>query len=187
MRLFGPTGMSSASLRIPVVVADEHAEAAVGIRVPAFVGGRDAGAALARRIERQVRLRALRAGGDGPARHDGEARGHRPATMSREHGSAPFCSMAGTLHFTFRRPAIAWHLAGDVPRAAHFFHDRNVSATGVLAIGNHDVSASPLGTHDAHSPCSLSVMAVRLERDDHPRDLLRLRLTVLLAGGASRA
>src|SRR5207245_11634163 len=54
-----PDGDVEGFFRIPVVVADEHAEAAVGIRVPPFECGCNAGTALALRIEGQIRLSTL--------------------------------------------------------------------------------------------------------------------------------
>src|SRR5262245_60528744 len=99
-----PDGDVEGFFRIPVVIADEHAEAAVGIRVPALVGGRDTGAAVARRIEGQGRLWPLRAGGDDPTSYDGEARARHPGKTSREQLRTPF-SLLGNIYSTYGRPA----------------------------------------------------------------------------------
>ena len=67
-------------LGVPVEIPQEHAEGAVGVGVPPFVGRGDAGTALALRIQRQRFLRRLRPGGNHPRRDEAEAGGdHRTA------------------------------------------------------------------------------------------------------------
>src|SRR5205085_10373060 len=77
----GTDGNVECLLRVAIVVADEHAVAAVGVLIPAFVRRRDARAALARGFERERALTALR----GSAECDSDGSGDAERSEKNSH------------------------------------------------------------------------------------------------------